>query len=271
MNTLNQMETRAQAVEKLFVDHASLMMKDVQFRLDGPYINDVVMGEWPKAAGFTKTEFIAVPLDSAAEDFGYTERTYSLRNSAINSPDICLYDFVFQHQVKDQIETVVRLMTENLRWLWKTTFRRDIINAIQNRTVMQAGTLRSPFLADPFPRAVNFFGKEVSVYSEEAYAHGKLWRINPKYKRAAKQFIEFHPDIVHFLFPDREKWAGEMAWKNIPSYEHNPDSCIGNFRAIMTYAARPVRPDLGRVITETPPGIIGTLWYWAWKLVGFIP
>lgn len=90
-------------------------------------------------------------------------------------------------------------------------------------------------------------------------------------RRAATQVIFFHPDAMHFLFPDLNKWAGEVIYRNIPNPVSNPDGNIGFFRVLMTYAAKPVRPDCGAVVTMIPTGLRGRLWYWSWKLVKFVP
>jgi hypothetical protein len=43
---------------------------------------------------------------------------------------------------------------------------------------------------------------------------------------------------------------------------------------VSPYCAQVVKepwPDLGHVVTVTPPGLRGWLWYWAWRLVRFVP
>jgi hypothetical protein len=83
--------------------------------------------------------------------------------------------------------------------------------------------------------------------------------------------VVFDPDTVEFLFPDPTNWVGEIQWINILDSERNPDGTMGYFRCLVTFAAKPMRPDLGQVITVIPAGFKGFLWYWAWKLVRFTP
>jgi len=69
----------------------------------------------------------------------------------------------------------------------------------------------------------------------------------------------------------RDRWIGEIMYRNIPDAEINPDGCIGFYRMVFSYGAKPLKPELGTVITVLPLGLKGWLWYWAWKLVGFKP
>lgn len=246
-------------LDKLFAEHASRLMASVQQALSGPYIDQVVKAEWPKESGYNI--FIGACAPASAV------RTVSLKHSAIESPRICLDDLRLAEDVNKTIKDVERCFVANLKYLWKITFRRDIINTIQKHSIARYAD--GPALFDLEPRKVNFFGKEVRPYLAERQSQRQL--INPKYKRAATQYVEFNPDIVHFLFPDLNQWAGNLTWRNVLDSEHNIEGGIGFFRVLLSYAAKPMRPDLGSVTTVPPPGFIGTLWYWAWKLVSFVP
>lgn len=256
-----------QALDSMFVEQSPQLMREIQSKLDGPYIDCVVKAEWPKETTIQRVEFESVSVPSA-EEIHCEERTYRLQHAALNFPTICLEDIRFVWAFEEVVKNMERICVENIRWVWKNTFRRAIISAITTRRVSRKKPLH-PVLSDLLPRKVNFFGREVSPYF--ACAGAGKWQIDPKYKRAATQYVEWHPDIVHFLFPDLEKWAGELQYRNIPDTETNPDGNLAYFRAVMTYAAKPVCPDLGSITTVPPPGFLGTLWFWAWKLMRFVP
>lgn len=255
-------------VEEIIIEHVPPLMKQIQSKLDyGCYIDSVVKDGWPKESTVHRVTFTPVCLPTA-EKVHYEERTYRLQQAAIQSPNICLEDLRFTWAIEDLIKNIERLFIHSLEWLWHTTFRRDIIRITQTHRVARWKPLH-PIMFDLLPRKVDFFGKEVSAFVP---GEGKKkYCINPKYKRAATQYVEFHPDIVHFLFPNLENWAGELQYRNFLDVEHNSNDRLAFFRIMMQYAAKPTRPDLGSVTTVPPPGFLGTLWYWAWKLVRFIP
>lgn len=247
-------------IEAYFIDNCPHIMREIQAQLKGPFIDQVTRTLWPKETGIKPFKFQTIIPP------GGEERTYSLKKMSIQSPNICLDDIKFFWQVQDQIKHVQHLFTQNLQYVWKRSFRRDIINTITTRRINRIPP--AVFLEDSLPRRLNFFGKEVPAYAN--YDGFRKWAINPKYKRAAIQYVEFHPDIVHFLFPT-ENWMGELTWRKVQDTQYDPEGRLGFFRVMLTYAAKPVRPDLSSVTTVPPPGFLGTLWYWAWKLVGFIP
>ena len=248
-------------------------------------------------------------LYSSAEkkvpNFGITVRQVHLRKSAVHSPDICLDDLREVWQVDDTLKQTARVMEENAKWIWSNAFQNDILENCENHVLtrgvtelllqqskniadengnQQTLTLVRSFSRDSapivpgmeresvqFPPRINFWGKRVYPYISDKVEKGNRWLVNPKYKKAAEQMIVFHPDICEFVFPDLENWIGEVMYRNIPSADYNPEGNIGFFRMLFSYGVKPIRPDLGTVITVLPPGLKGWLWYWAWKLVGFKP
>jgi|ERR1017187_3520925 hypothetical protein len=274
-------------IEDALINASSKLRDEIQDDIEVTdfYCLNVHKAEWPKDTE-TKvdTEFFPVIAQASATEFGSKTITYRLKNRAINSPTICLEDIRTHWQLDDIVKRIQRVMKENLRWVWSRSFQKEVAKFCQNRSVVRE-TSRYGAIADAlsedsgslvadsgnvwFPPRVNFFGKEVQPYTGKS--GGRKWCVNPKYLRAAEQVIVFHPDIVHFLFPDLEHWIGTINWKNILSREDNPDGYIGFYRALLAYAARPVRPDLGYIITIVPPGIKGWLWYWAWKIVRYVP
>jgi hypothetical protein len=183
-----------------------------------------------------------------------------LKRAAINSPDISLEDMRMKSDLDNTVKSVKHALVASLSHLWNTTWARDLLDTIQTRELRRSG---HRMLCPVYIPAISFFGKRVNAYK----AGGSKWEINPKWRKSARQMIEFDPDTVHFLFPDPEKWVGDLVWRTTAD-EHGT---TGFFRVNLAYAAQPVCSSLGKVITITPPGLRGWLWYWAWKLVGYQP
>jgi hypothetical protein len=253
-------------VDDLMIGSAQTLQREAQEYVEqsGGYVTRVTKGQWPKEMGYS------MPLEpTALADSFANARSVHLKHAAINSPDICLDDKYLYLDLRNHLAVV----KENLKWMWGQTFQNEIIRACRNRSVMRPGIIRIPppgttFIKVEFPRKISFFGKAVMPFLP---GDRQRWVANPKYKRASTQFVGFHPDIVHFLFPDLDKWAADISWRNIPDRECNPNGQIGFYRALMRYAAKPMQPELGWVITMLPGGFRGWLQYWAWKIVGFNP
>jgi hypothetical protein len=64
--------------------------------------------------------------------FGITLRQTQLKKAALNSPDICLDDLQFAWQVEDQVRNIIRILTENTRWVWTNAYQDEYINAVSN-------------------------------------------------------------------------------------------------------------------------------------------
>jgi hypothetical protein len=221
-------------------------MKDLQRKIQdtceaGYWGSRVTKAAWPKANNtFVIHEKITGPPVTA--EFGIREYAFHMKHTAIETGGIGPEN--------------ERSLAENTKYLWETTFQREYHALIENRYVRQGYSDTN----EPLPRRINFRGQQVLPFVSDGFRRVE----NPRYKRAAIQEVYFDPDTVHFLFPDPDKWAGEVVYREIPD-------APPFFRIICRYAAKPVRPDLGLVVTVLPPGLKGTLWRWAWKLVGFVP
>lgn len=296
-------------LDQTFLDSESLLRDEIQTAIEdsGFYCKNVKKSKWPNSQGYQITyplydrtqgnrgvEFVPmanVTTNISLTDFGISLYTMNLKKAAIHSPDICLDDLKYLWQIKDIQHNVSRVMLENAKWLWETTFQDETLKhcsnhfvtrkfAIQLEEILQQAEKNGANIFDlkilnsaqvQHPPRINFRGKRVYAYTAAAQTTGWKHIVNPKYKKAAEQVIVWHPDIVEFLFPDLEHWVGDLMYRNIPDSKENPNGTIGFYRMLFSYGARPLRPDLGTVITVLPPGLKGWLWYWAWKLVGFKP
>lgn len=217
---------------------------DIQRRIQdeceaGYWGSRVAKAAWPKA----NNTFVIYQeaTGKSLEEMGIREYTFRMKVSAIETGG-----------VGPENE---RSLAENTKYLWESTFQREYLALVENRCVRQGYSDTD----EPLPRRVNFRGREVLPFMSDGFRRVE----NPRYKKAAIQEVYFDPETVEFLFPDPDKWAGEVIWRQSDDREF--------YRIICRYAAKPVRPDKGLVVTVLPPGLKGTLWRWAWKLVGFVP
>lgn len=279
------------AVEGVLADAGKNMQERLRDIIpeDNFYCRHVVREAWPKEEGCVHrievendlpvekqlgTQLRASELMANAS-YGVTEYTIRLQHAAVNSPDICLEDLRQDWHVNSVLDRVYGSFRESLGLIWRNTFRDAVIKFTSRHKVLRnLRALPEPdadeVMATPGltqERRLNFFGKVVPAYLS---GDGRTVA-NPKFKKAARQVVYFHPDTVHFLFPDLDSWTGQITWRNIPDAQCNPNGQIGFFRAAMHHAVRPVIPQYGRVFTVVPPGIKGFFWYLAWKLIRFNP
>ncbi len=229
----------------------------------------VVKEQWPTSNAGAITFEPNATIEGEVVD--YQTRTYRLKHAAVHSPRICIYDSVDKQFIKQS-------MTDIAYWMWSSFFRDELLTLIKNRAVVrdlpeipveQIENLTRIVSANC--KRINLFGKFVPRFISQKSSIGLKYVLNPKYSRAAEQIIFFHPDIAYFQFPKDEQWVGEITWRNIPDRELNPDSKIGLYRLVTTAAAKPIRPDLGLVVTVVPKGLRGFIYYWSWKLFQFVP
>ena len=74
------------------------------------------------------------------DNFGISTRSTQLKKAALNSPDICLDDLRFAWQVEDQIKNVVRVLSENSKYVWTNAYQDEYIAACGNKLVPRAAT-----------------------------------------------------------------------------------------------------------------------------------
>jgi hypothetical protein len=272
------MNTHLETPTNLLIDHAYLVGRDLQKGLEGTnfYIDNVRKSEWPKESGAKLPFYVQVAPDDPKQQAKNleTRETYSLTHAAINSPGICLAGLRTSDDIVKELKIIERILLENLKWIWSQSLQKEVILDTRKHVVVRQGHMPAVpqgcrVAVVQFPRKVNFRGKAVHPYIGKKKR--LTWCVNPKYKHAAEQVVYFHPETVEFQFPDLHAWSGKCVFRNIPDAEFNPHGENGFFRILLAYAAKPMKPFEGVVVTVLPRGVKGFLWYWAWKLIGINP
>jgi hypothetical protein len=115
-----------------------------------------------------------------------------------------------------------------------------------------------------FPLKIDNAGRAVSPNIPGHNPDGtSTWACgNPIYKYAREQLLVFNPEVMTIRIPRAigddsnelavldEAWVANLCWRNIPDKQLNPKCNLGFFRALMGYAAQPIWPEFGWVITE---------------------
>lgn len=258
-------------LEKILVEHTDYIRHEIQNKVKelAFYPKRIVKENWPRDTGKDLLKITPLADGSAVgETIGVTSHIFGMKQAAIQSPDICLLDLKTQNELEKTLKDVEMILASGLEWLWDQAIQNELIKLTKTRSI----SLYRPYQAESYryPQKLNFFGRRVYPFIG-GRGKGSLAYVNPKYKKAAEQVVIFNKDTVHFLFPDSKKWVGELAYRNIPDREANPDGSFGYFRILTRYAAKPHRPDLGSIVTVMPPSLRGWLWYWVWKLIKYVP
>jgi hypothetical protein len=109
------------------------------------------------------------------DSFGVTVRTMSLKKAALNSPDICLDDLQFAWQVEDQVKNVVRVLSENTKYVWTNTYQDEYINACRNKSVAKNNfdPTTESFAATPATSKLTW-GILEAIYEQLGYEGGSI-------------------------------------------------------------------------------------------------
>ena len=104
--------------------------------------------------------------------FGITLRQTSLKKAALNSPDICLDDLQFAWQVEDQVRNIIRILTENTRWVWTNAYQDEYLDAVSvsNCFVVQKGTSSGGLIAAPTNKNQLFASGVAATYGTASSA-----------------------------------------------------------------------------------------------------
>jgi hypothetical protein len=226
-----------------------------------PYLRPFPKSQWPLDKGFSVTE--PLPPGNLAPDYGVEVRTYSLKHAALRGP------FIDPDTAdENNLDLHDRALIYNIRCMWHQVFERSYMKLCTTRYVVRELPPWSSLMEFPMARRINLFGKEVPPLKVTKGSFGSKYTISRKYRRAARQVIYFHPNVVEFQFPDLEAWSAQVYWRHNPD---GPDERIGYFRAVLTYAAKPGYTYEGAVFTVLPKGIRGLIWGALWRLFGFTP
>jgi hypothetical protein len=109
------------------------------------------------------------------DSFGVTVRTMSLKKAALNSPDICLDDLQFAWQVEDQVKNVVRVLSENTKYVWTNTYQDEYVNACGQKSVAIApyDPTTTSFAATPATSKLTW-GILEAIYEQLGYNGGSI-------------------------------------------------------------------------------------------------
>jgi hypothetical protein len=114
-------------------------------------------------------------VGQSIDSFGITVRTMSLKKAALNSPDICLDDLQFAWQVEDQVKNVVRVLSENTKYVWTNTYQDEYIAACRNKSVAKANfdPTTTAFAATPATSKLTW-GILEAIYEQLGYEGGSI-------------------------------------------------------------------------------------------------
>jgi hypothetical protein len=76
---------------------------------------------------------------SNIDSFGVTLRTATLKKAALNSPNIDLNDLQFAWQVEDQVKNVIRVLSENTKYVWTNAYQDEYIAATGAKIIAASG------------------------------------------------------------------------------------------------------------------------------------
>jgi hypothetical protein len=132
------------------------------------------------------------------DNFGITLRSTSLKKAALNSPDICLDDLQFAWQVEDQVKNIVRVLSENTKWVWTNAYQDEYIDACGTKMVA-APNLPSGSATFPVTPATSklTWGILEAIYEQLGYAGGginpfaRVDEMTPIYAAVGERFT-FH-------------------------------------------------------------------------------
>jgi hypothetical protein len=131
--------------------------------------------------------------------FGITLRQTTLKKAALNSPDICLDDLQFAWQVEDQVRNIIRVLTENTRWVWTNAYQDEYLNSIAtaNCFVVQEGSSSGGLIAAPSNRNMLFAGGDAATYGTASQVYPGV--ADSKVGRLSWNVLEFIYEQMGYL------------------------------------------------------------------------
>jgi hypothetical protein len=211
-------------------------------------------------------------LRSSKKSRGAKVRSYQLQRSAVISETFDVKDGLSPSGEKSFVSSIV--------YIWKSRFREELARIVDHRPIVRRLPDVPYILDDCYPEWINpdcyvewlkesprtsLFGKTVLRYSPSQ--NGEYRIFNPKYDQCPKQLLIYNAETAYFLFPDKDRWIGEVAFREST---FNGDG-KGHFRWIGSSATQPVRTDQGALITILPRGLRGLLYQIVWKLLRIKP
>jgi hypothetical protein len=160
-------------------------------------------------------------VGQSIDSFGVTVRTMSLKKAALNSPDICLDDLQFAWQVEDQVKNVVRVLSENTKYVWTNTYQDEYVNACRNKSVAKANfdPTTTAFAATPATSKLTW-GVLEAIYEQLGYEGGS---INP-FKRVDEMTPIYAAVGERYTFSDLKRQDANVRDDFRYAYMGNGDS-----------------------------------------------
>ncbi len=79
-----------------------------------------------------------VPQASVIE-FTHYLRTYNLKQTALESPPLCINDLRYSFKRKEQLSNIFDILTENVAYSWKERYRNEYVRLSENKGVATHG------------------------------------------------------------------------------------------------------------------------------------
>ena len=136
--------------------------------------------------------------------------TYNLKQTAIESPPICVNDLRFSFRRKDQLSNIFRILTENTSWAWQTRYRDEYLRLSTNKILANAsltsGTSAFP-AAEPSSKLVQPILDKVRMrLIRDGAGNDPLGRENGTPVFGLICSSETSYDLIHNLAGDRDDY-----------------------------------------------------------------
>lgn len=214
-----------QNIEALFVEHAGLIRNNVSKNIINSdfYLKYLPREQWMDGQGIEyqypiyERTLASAPVSfsewdssdgqeggtcqtsgQSIDNFGITLRSAKLKKAALNSPDICLDDLQFAWQVEDQVKNIVRVLSENTKYVWTNAYQDEYIAAAGSK-IIAAPDLPTDSTTFPATAATSklSWGILEHVYEQLGYAGGginpfaRVDEMTPIYAAVGERFT-FH-------------------------------------------------------------------------------
>ncbi len=100
---------------------------------------------------------------------GSTTRSYTLKRRALEGPDFCLTDIMYDFQLRDQLDKIIGILTEYSMLEWEFRYRHDYVNLVRNKSVMTSTGL-----------VTSTSGSFPAVFSDSLLTQGALNQIKAR-------------------------------------------------------------------------------------------
>ena len=136
--------------------------------------------------------------------------SYNLKQTAIESPPICVNDLRFSFRRKDQLSNIFRILTENTSWAWQTRYRDEYLRLSNNKILanasMTSGTANFP-AAEPTSKLVQGILEKIRMrLIRDGAGNDPLGRENgtPVFGLVCSSETSF--DLIRNIAADREDY-----------------------------------------------------------------